>query len=337
MTKKPKLRKWLSLAIRSLLVVGLLTFLAQRGLLSLEGTKTAFFRWQYTLPAYGALALTAFLGIVRWRVLLNAQGIRLSLRRVSELAMVGIFFNIALPGAISGDVIKAFYVAKDAPGKRAYSLSSILFDRVVGVSALALVSFSAILLSGHQPWMGTLMNSLRSIVLLASVAVLAFYVLLLTVKESRDPIFRYLDSKQKNGKLQQSLFRIYHGIRSYHDERSAVFLSLSISFLIHLLVTFTCIEFTYALGDTQLHPLALAIIVPLGLFFTALPVMPAGVGTGHAAFLALYSLLGSQRGADVFNLYLIFQIAIGVVGGFVYLRFKGNQSTEQFLEEVQYS
>ena len=92
------------------------------------------------------------------------------------------------------------------------------------------------------------------------------------------------------------------------------------------------------MGQTQLPALALVIIIPLGLFFTAIPVMPAGVGTGHAAFLALYALLDSQRGADVFNLFLLYQISLGALGGIIYLRFKSSEKTGfDFSEQMSQS
>jgi uncharacterized membrane protein YbhN (UPF0104 family) len=58
------------------------------------------------------------------------------------------------------------------------------------------------------------------------------------------------------------------------------------------------------------------------LLATAIPVLPGGVGTGHAAFSFFFDLLGSKAGADIFSYYVITQLIIGAVGGLVYLRFK---------------
>jgi hypothetical protein len=64
------------------------------------------------------------------------------------------------------------------------------------------------------------------------------------------------------------------------------------------------------------------VIVPLGLLVTAIPLTPAGVGTGHAAFTGLFHILGSPAGANVFNFFLVSQIFFGALGGLVYLRFR---------------
>ncbi len=314
--------KKIQFIIKASFVTGLLVFLSKKGFMSVEATRQAFQQWDLLLTGYLALLFTSVLSVVRWHYLLKAQEIHLPFSRIFQLAFIGNFFNIALPGAVSGDVIKAIYVAKESPGKRAHSLSSILFDRVAGVSALVFVSLGAIIASTGNVWAGKLLNTIQLVVALFGGCVFAFYVYLFLIKENFDPLlklFRFLESKYN---FFGSFTRIYEGIRTYHHSKGVVIGSLFLSAIIHLLVTFACIQFTYATGETQLPWLALMIVIPLGLFFTAIPVMPAGIGTGHAAFLALYALLDSQRGADIFNLFLLYQLFQGAMGGLIYLRFK---------------
>ena len=120
-----------------------------------------------------------------------------------------------------------------------------------------------------------------------------------------------------------SVTRIYLGLRHYHHHRGAVLRALALSAVVQLMVGATCCFFAKALGDA-VPAIGVYVIVPLGLLVTAVPVMPAGVGTGHAAFFYLFKLLGSSRGADVFSLYALIQIVLGAVGGLVYLRFKAS-------------
>ena len=91
-----------------------------------------------------------------------------------------------------------------------------------------------------------------------------------------------------------ALTQIYVGLRHYHNHRLVVLQVLAISVVIQLLVGWACWHFAAALGETGLPLLALYVIVPLGMLVTAVPVAPAGVGTGHAAFLFLFGLLGCR-------------------------------------------
>ena len=128
------------------------------------------------------------MGIFRWNWLLKAQSIHLPLRRVAQLTFIGGFFNIALPGAVSGDFVKAFYVGREIPGQRARAFASILFDRVAGVSALVLVSAVAMLLAHASDSAPQLFAPVQFSVILGAVCVIVFYAYLFLVKERHDPV-----------------------------------------------------------------------------------------------------------------------------------------------------
>jgi len=62
-----------------------------------------------------ALALYGFVvGITvrRWQMLLAVQGVHISFPQAARLTMIGVFFNLAIPGAVSGDLVKMGYIAK---------------------------------------------------------------------------------------------------------------------------------------------------------------------------------------------------------------------------------
>lgn len=318
--------KKLKLGFKIIFVTVLLYYLTKRGFLSIEETKKALFRFHFIIPAYLALLTAAILAVIRWNVLLSAQKIILPLGRVFQLGFIGNFFNIALPGAVSGDVVKAIYVAKEIHGNRAKAFGSILFDRVAGVSALVLVSLLALFLSLQAPWGHQLLTAIQLFVGVAGVVVLVFYAYLFIVKQSYDPLLMTFKALEKRFVPLGSLTRTYEGILTYRTHSRAVFISLGISTLIHLLVIFACYQFTLALGESHVPLLAITVVVPLGLLVTAVPLTPAGVGTGHAAFLALFHLIGSERGADVFNLFVLYSFIQGIFGGLIYLRFKSKIS-----------
>lgn len=320
-------RKFLINILKIAFVLALLYYLAQRGFLSLNRTKSAFEHWDLLAPAFVALFLTTLLSVVRWQLLLGAQRIHLHWLRSLQLTMVGNFFNIALPGAVTGDVVKAIYVGKEVPGRRAYALSSILFDRVAGVSGLVLVSATALLISRGEPWNEKITHAIQAIILALATGVVGFFVYLFLVSEKRDPLLSFLSKIEHKAKVFTSFRKIYEGLREYHGRKGTVLITLSLSVLIHCFVIYACTRFTLALDETSIPFAALYALVPLGLIFTAIPISPAGVGTGHAAFLALYSLMGSANGADVFSLFVLYNLFTGAVGGLIYLQFKSKIPT----------
>jgi len=318
--------KKLSLLIKLVLVVGVFTLLMDKGLISLEATGRALQNWPLLLAAFGVMFLNLLLSMVRWQILLKAQGIHFKLLRTIELGWVGHFFNTALPGAVSGDFIKAFYVGKEVQGKKSTAFGSILFDRILGLSALVLVSAIALSLDFSHFVGSPILAAIQVVLLSSGFAVLAFYGYLFVVQEHRDPFILVLKWVEKRVPRARSVTQLYLAIRVYHSQRSSVVKALLISLVMHMNMGWVAVLLATALGDAALPLLTLFVVVPLGMLATAIPVLPGGLGTGHAAYTWGFLLLGSQRGADVFNLQFLLGLILSGMGGLIYLRFRSQEN-----------
>ena len=68
-------------------------------------------------------------------------------------------------------------------------------------------------------------------------------------------------------------------------------------------------------------------LVPLGLLVTTIPISPAGLGTGHAAYLYLFRLVQVERGADFYTIFISYFILTGMfLGGASYLLLKPDKN-----------
>jgi uncharacterized membrane protein YbhN (UPF0104 family) len=90
----------------------------------------------------GALALYLAMILVsawRWGLLLQAQGIAFSFRRLTSSFLVATFFNNFLPSNIGGDVVR---IADTAPaaGSKTLATTVVLIDRGLGLLGLVLVA-----------------------------------------------------------------------------------------------------------------------------------------------------------------------------------------------------
>ena len=104
----------------------------------------------WVLAGIFAYGIVEVLATWRWQILLKVQGISLAFFRVLALLMIGILFNLFMPGGTGGDVIKIFYLLKEIPtGKRAGALLAVLMDRLIGLLGLTLVT-GVILLFRYQ-------------------------------------------------------------------------------------------------------------------------------------------------------------------------------------------
>ncbi len=58
------------------------------------------------------------LAAFRWFILLRVQDVHLPPWRVGALLMLGIFFNMFMPGGTGGDVLKIYFLLKEIPKKK---------------------------------------------------------------------------------------------------------------------------------------------------------------------------------------------------------------------------
>ena len=70
---------------------------------------------------------------VRWFVLVRALDLPFTIPNAFRLGLIGCFYNAFLPGSVGGDLMKAYYIQRDTPDKRAAAVATVLADRLVGL------------------------------------------------------------------------------------------------------------------------------------------------------------------------------------------------------------
>jgi len=96
---------------------------------------------RYLWLAIGIFPVVFLLTAFRWQRLLKAIEVTLPFRRIFALNMVGCFYNSFMPGSTGGDVLKAWYVAKQTH-HRTRAVMSVIIDRLIGLIALVILGGS---------------------------------------------------------------------------------------------------------------------------------------------------------------------------------------------------
>ena len=97
--------------------------------------------------------MVELLAAFRWYILLRVQEVNLPPWRVGALLMLGIFFNMFMPGGTGGDVLKIYFLLKEIPKKKAEGLLAVLMDRLIGL--LALIMISSVIIGIRYNWLKT--------------------------------------------------------------------------------------------------------------------------------------------------------------------------------------
>ena len=107
----------------------------------------------WLLAGFACYGVVELLAAYRWFILLRVQEVHLPPWRVGALLMLGIFFNMFMPGGTGGDVLKVFFLLKEIPKKKAEGLLAVLMDRLIGL--MALIMISAVIVGIRYDWLRT--------------------------------------------------------------------------------------------------------------------------------------------------------------------------------------
>ncbi|HBP19073.1 MAG TPA: hypothetical protein DEA08_14965 [Planctomycetes bacterium] len=285
------------------------------------------------------VALLATVGLsmsgVRWQFLLRAEGIRVGLWTAVKLTWIGHFWNMVIPGAVSGDAVKMYYIGQVAPERREEAWTTVLADRAIGLCALVGVAAVASLLRFEFMWQRTELRLL----LLTMIFVLACFLvggLVIMTGLGREWALTAWAAQRLPEKLRGLIGRVYGSLHRTARNPKTVAATLAISVLAHSIAVANAYLLGQALEEKVLSFSQYATAVPVALFSNAIPLTPGGgVGVGEAVIGKLFEWFGgsSGKGGMVMLAYRVNFFLLAGVGAALYAFYRSHDPRLQNLEE----
>lgn len=137
----------LRIILKTAITLGLLGFLVYRMDLAEFAGVFASADWLLVLGA-GLLHLaTVPPSVLRWRSVLTHFDIRTPFGKLTQICLIGYFFNMFLPSAIGGDFFRAYYLSRRESKGMSTTLTSTVVDRIAGLAAMLLIALVAVVLN----------------------------------------------------------------------------------------------------------------------------------------------------------------------------------------------
>lgn len=241
----------------------------------------------------------------RWKALLDALGMSISLSRLAVLYFVGTFFNNFLPTGVGGDVVRVYELARQSD-RPAEAIGTVLLDRATGLLVLFLMALVALIFSYRL----VTPQVAAAIVLLA---LMGWGGLVLIIKR---------DWLEKWG-----LLRFIARIRQLEDIYEAVYAcglkalgrALAVSFVLNVLLIVMNYLIALSLG-VRISLWYFILFVPIISFLLALPVSLSGLGVREGGYVYLFSQAGVAAPLALTMSLVIaaFNLIIGFIGGILY-------------------
>lgn len=332
--KKGQGRRWLVGGAKALIGAGILVFLVTSDQLDLSALLDVQERWGAVVIAQLFFLGQLLLSFARWQLLLHAFDIPARFGDVLRLGWIGLLFNQVVPGATGGDVVKGIYVAREAPGRRAEAVLTIVIDRAVGLTGLMLIGAVVVACYFNQIYASELLRGFIWFLPLILTCVFGGAFLLTWPAFWRFAPVRAIASRLPAKAL---LKRIGAALYQLRARPRFVVGILGMSIFGH----FLGIAMHYFLARAligEVSDLGLFLFIdPMGQLINAIPVTPGGVGFGEGAYAVLFKAVDSLiPGAALMLLIRISWLAWGSVGLIFYLRGRGElAAAAELLEETE--
>ena len=333
-------RNAISLALRLcclLLAAGLLWLTARRTDADVVAALRNALKWPLTLALllYGAAQI---LGAYRWKTLLDVQDLGLTLWDALRLTLVGNFFSLIIPGAVTGDILKIAFATQKHPGKASELALVALVDRVIGLFGIFFAAALAWILcftmgidvtDASLAEIESLVRILRTGGFAIGIGFVGFQVLLVAwrtqpywMKWRWVRALMNFTQKLLPKKIAGIIKRMDDALGLYRSHRPALLAALAISILIHLTVSGTVFFLGKSLHESQMNFGEYALTTQLANATGLVPVTPGGLGVRDTVAAELFKCFHATPESVCGTIPLLNSLIIvfwGLAGALIYV------------------
>ncbi len=254
--------------------------------------------------------------ILRLSVLMSVQGMVLPLGSLLRMLFIGLFFNLIMPGNSGLISARLFFLFTKFPNRKKEAVLTVVMDRLISITVLAITSFTTTLLRWN--WF---QRTTEASVLLWILILLMTGSVILSAGSFVVSNFNLLNKIPTNFPMRRQLIEAAGAYRLFaRDKKSlsyALLLSLPTLFLFY--GTFYCAG--RALGS-RISFWDVISIMPIVNAITGLPISLSGIGVRESLLEVLFKDLCNVPaviGVSISVIGYSYFVLFGVIGGLIYL------------------
>lgn len=305
------------LILRVVVTLALLGFLGYQ--MDLGQFWSVLFSANWSLVFLAALLhfATVFQSVGRWGLILANFAIVTPFGKLTQITLIGYFFNLFLPSAVGGDFFRSYYLAKREQRGMSTTLTTTFLDRVAGLSALLMIALPAVLIYPIRVQGFSLVPIFLGIWLIFIACIVALFNPWMHSK------MRLLLERFHRPEIEQKMTLVAQGLDRLRRNGKAIagviVLSIGIQFFVILAM------WVAALSIGIDAPFFIFLIfIPIVNLAVAIPITINGVGLRESVYYLLFAELGvpMETSVALSILNLVIVAATSLPGGVVYSFYK---------------
>jgi uncharacterized protein (TIRG00374 family) len=267
------------------------------------------------------MATTLLLGVIRWRMVLAVQGLQLPFGRAAEISLVAHFFNSFLLGSTGGDLMKAYYAARETHHKKTEAVTTVFVDRLVGLWAMLLFAGAMMIPNAKALFGGDRVTRLAVLLILAMLVGCSI-VLMLAFRGGLSKHWPGARARLRRLPKGEHLERSLDACRRFGSEPHFLARTLAVSMLLNVVCVVQWQVVGQGLG-LSIPALTMFSVVPVVICIAALPITPSGLGVRENLFVHMLGIpVLATSGLSLSLLAYAGSLFWSLVGGGVYLLLK---------------
>lgn len=272
------------------------------------------FRYKYLFVLLVLAVVLIWVSCVKWDLFIKERGFKVSMLRLMNLYVIGMFFNNFFPSTVGGDLARSYLLGCQTKSQ-SQSSASVFLERFTGLIALV---FLALLFSVIN------FNLIQQPIIAISIASMSFLCLLLFVLIVNKKLARLLFQRFKAipiaNKILLKLESIHVEISFFKNRHGLLVKSIIYSIIFHLLTSVNVYLCCLSLNFTPSF-LDIAVITPIILLLTIIPVSPGNIGVWEwsFSFLLLEAGAGKTQGLGIALTLRGISMLVSLIGGILFL------------------
>lgn len=247
--------------------------------------------FRYYLLAYAFSLFGISLSVLRWKAIISYEIDQFSFATLFKLYFIGIFYNVVIPGSISGDVVRAYKTSKSGDGSVGLFVS-VPLERITGLIALTIIMiFSVLFLFDDLP-------NVLVLQLLLVIAVIWGALLMVISNRTANLLVRVVERSPLRGySLTETINRVSTEVQKLRDVRLLV---TTVGFSVGFFVCTFFITYFIALAvGVHIPLLFLAAVLPIVTIITVVPITYVGLGIREGLYVYFFGFVGVDPGTAV--------------------------------------
>jgi len=323
---RSKIPSWLKGAAQIVLGAAALVYIVLRSdshelVRALRATRL----WYMPL-AVATTLVVYWLMAYRWKVILAARQYRPRTSSLLVYYLIGSFFGNFVPGgSVSTDVVRLLYVDREVRD-RAYVVTTLLYDRFLGMFVLLLVGLVAAIASRAYLPAGVLVYCIEGVFIVA--VLISFFLMSEYLAGRLSALTLYVGKAVRLPGLARGVARVLDGMSEVRGRTDIILKTLGLSLLMRIAWTAGFVVIALAM-NLELRVILIFAFIAIVDLIRMLPITPNGLGLREGAMVLLLGQVGiTHERALMFSLLSFAPLLLlAIVGGVIYMFHRSVRST----------